>query len=135
MWANWSLKVLIAHMGRSVLKRSNTMAEVDIGSLFIMTVPPNEVLFGGQYIAGTSSIEVYWGADIAPGQWFQAALHISPNQPGTSAAITSQGPMMDGNGSTGLGLTVTNFSPITQNNFSLPVEVSINVLSSPAHGF
>jgi hypothetical protein len=122
-------------MGDSVPKRRNTMAEVDIGSLFIMTVPANEVLFGGGTIPGTASVEVYWGADIAPGQWFQAALHISPGQPGTSAAITSQGPMMDNNGSTGLGLTVTNFSPIINGPFSLPVEVSINVLSSPAHGF
>jgi hypothetical protein len=112
------------------------MAEVDIGSLFIMTVPANVLRLGGGIIQGTASVEVYWGADIAPGQWFQAALHISPGQPNTSAAITSQGPMMDGNGSTGLGLTVTNFSPIIPHTItSAAVEVSINVLSSPAHGF
>jgi hypothetical protein len=112
------------------------MAEVDIGSLYIMTVPYNTFILGDGTVQGTASIEVYWGADIAPGQWFQAALHISPGQPNTSAAITSQGPMMDANGSTGLGLTVTNFSPLLPGqNTSAAVEVSINVLSSPAHGF
>jgi hypothetical protein len=110
------------------------MAEVDIGSLFVMTVPPSVVALGGGITQGTASVEVYWGPDIAPGQWFQAALHISPGQPGTSAGITIQGPMMDNNGSTGLGLAVANFSQNFVDGVSSPVEVSVNVLSSPAHG-
>jgi hypothetical protein len=112
------------------------MAEVDIGSLWILTVPPSvEGGFGSPPILGTVGIELYWGADIAPGQWFQAALHITPNQPGTSAGITIQGPMMDENGSTGLGLAIANFSQNFVSGVSSPVEVSINVLSAPAHGF
>ena len=112
------------------------MAQVDIGSLYIMTVGPSQELLGGGVREGTSSIELYWGADIAPGQWFQAALHITPGQPLAQAGITRQGPMMDGNGSTGLGVVVNNFSQ----NFNVrgvtpTVEVSINVLSAPAHGF
>lgn len=111
------------------------MAEVDIGSLFIMTVPSSVLQFGGGILRGTASIEVYWGEDIAPGQWFQAALHISPGQPGRSAGITQQGPMMDNNGSTGLGLAVDNFSQDFVNGVTPPVEVSVNVMSAPAHGF
>jgi hypothetical protein len=111
------------------------MAEVDIGSLFIMTVPAtDETLSGGSQ--GTASIELYWGADIAPGQWFQAAIHITPGQRilNPSAAITLQGVVIDNSGATGLWVNVTNFTPIVQGQ-APAVEVSINVLSAPGHGF
>jgi hypothetical protein len=110
------------------------MAEVDIGSLYIMTVPPTVETLDGRVVHGTASVELYWGADIAPGQWFQAAIHITPGQiGGTSAGITQQGVAIDNNGSTGLWVNVGNFSSVVP--VSQPVEVSINVLSAPGHGF
>src|SRR5271166_729753 len=112
----------------------STVAEVDIGSLYLMTVPPSSERFGGGTNQGAASVELYWGPDIAPGQWFQAALHIMPNQPDTSVAITQQGVAMDHNGSTGLWLRVANFSPFLTNGVSNSVLVSVNVLSAPAHG-
>jgi hypothetical protein len=110
------------------------MAEVDIGSLNIMTLDGNIEEFGRPPILASAAIELYWGPDIAPGQWFQAALHIMPGQLGTSAGITGQFAMMDNNGATGLGVQLTNFSQNFQNGVTPPLEVSINVLSAPAHG-
>ncbi len=125
-------RTLLEYVYAAHLKRTSAMAEVDIGG-FVMLVPSSFETFGNT-VQGTASVELYWGPDIAPGQWFQAALHISPGQPGTSAGITQQGPIMDNNGSTGLGLTVANFSQDFVNGVSSPVEVSVNILSAPAHG-
>src|SRR5260370_35982526 len=125
-------RTLLKYVYAAHRKRSSAMAEVDIGG-FVMLVPSSFETFGNT-VQGTASVELYWGPDIAPGQWFQAALHISPGQPGTSAGITQQGPIMDNNGSTGPGLTVANFSHGFGNADSCPAAAPAATSRPRAHG-
>ena len=114
--------------------------EVDVAGLYTLTIAGNKEQLGPPVPNQTASVELYWNPDIGPGQWFRPALHITPFRPspngdinpaGTAVAITSEGPMIDQNLSTGLGLTVTNN---TAPAFTPPVaEVVINVLSCPSH--
>ena len=117
--------------------------EVDVAGLYTMTIAGNIEQLGPPIPNQAASVELYWNPDIGPGQWFRPALHITPyrvapdgtpiNPPGTAVAITSEGPMIDENLSTGLGLTATNDTAPVAVGATPIAEVVINVLSCPSH--
>jgi hypothetical protein len=91
--------------------------EVDVWGAGSATLSPGQV----------ACIEVYRNPDIGPGQWFRPAVHLDRgSQPGAVAQIISEGPMLDSNFSTGLGLCVKN----TGSGIAV---LTINVLSAPSH--
>ena len=91
--------------------------EVDVWGPWGVTLGPGQV----------ACVEVYRYLDIAPGQWFRPAVQLDRgSQPGAAVQIISEGPMLDGNLSTGLGLCVKN----TGGGIAV---LTVNVLSAPSH--
>ena len=91
--------------------------QVDVWGAWGVTLSPGQ----------PACIELYRNQDIGPGQWFRPAVHLDRgSQPGAVVQIISEGPMLDGNLSTGLGLCVKN----TGSGIAV---LTVNVLSAPSH--